>query len=204
LQVAQDVGKPAHGGGHHGREEDEGGKLARGDGAGQDVAAAHPEHGDDGAEDQRDDHGGQHRPGPGPGGGGLEGGMAGGGELRGLAVSWAKAWTVRTAFTVSSAWPLTSAIRSWALRDSRRTMRPKTTIGTTTRGTTRSTRPVSLGLVTTRSAVPPRVRRMLRSACVTVEPMTVCTTVVSVVSRESTSPVRVVSKKPGGMRMMWP
>ena len=51
--------------------------------------------------------------------------------------------------------------------------------------------------------MPPTVSRMLRSAWVTVEPITVCTTVVSVVRRDSTSPVRVVSKKPGGMRMMW-
>ena len=38
-------------------------------------------------------------------------------------------------------------MRSWARRDSRRTRRPITTIGTTTSGTTISTSPVSFGLV---------------------------------------------------------
>jgi hypothetical protein len=41
----------------------------------------------------------------------------------------------------------------------------------------------------------------LRSAWVTLEPITVWITLVSVVSRESTSPVRVTSKKPGERRI---
>ena len=86
LQVAEDVGEAADGGGHHGGEEDEGGELTRGDPPGEHVAAAHPEHGDDGAEDQRDDHGSQHGPGAGAGGGGVEGGVAGRGEVPALAL----------------------------------------------------------------------------------------------------------------------
>ena len=71
------------------------------------------------------------------------------------------------------------------------------TIGTTTSGTTTSTKPVSRGLVTTSRTRPPSTSRRLRSACVTLEPITVWITLVSVVRRERTSPVRVTSKKPG-------
>jgi hypothetical protein len=44
---------------------------------------------------------------------------------------------------------------------------------------------------------------MLRSAWVTLLPITAWITLVSVVSRDSTSPVRVTSKKPGESRMTW-
>ena len=57
--------------------------------------------------------------------------------------------------------------------------------------------PVSLGLVTTSKVPPPKNSRILRNATDTEEPMTTCSRVVSVVSRDSTSPVRVISKNPG-------
>ena len=72
-----------------------------------------------------------------------------------------------------------------------------TTIGTTTNGTTTRMKPVSLGLVTAKRASPPTTRRTLRRAWVTLAPITVWMTLVSVVRRDSTSPVRVTSKKPG-------
>ncbi len=49
-------------------------------------------------------------------------------------------------------------------------------------------------LVTASMARPPTRSRALRSACETVEPITVCNTVVSVVSRDRISPVRWTSK----------
>ena len=110
---------------------------------------------------------------------------------------------MRIALIVSSAAPETSAIRSWAARDRRRTRRPITTIGTTTSGTTTRTKPVSRGLVTTSSATPPTTSSRLRSAWVTLAPITVWMTLVSVVRRDSTSPVRVTSKKPGERWRTW-
>ena len=60
--------------------------------------------------------------------------------------------------------------------------------------------PVSLGLVTASMIMPPsRVSRLL-SAMERFTPAMDCTSVVSVVSRDSTSPVRVTSKKAGPMR----
>ena len=111
-------------------------------------------------------------------------------------VSWVKAWTVRMALMVSSAKAPTSATRSWLARERRRTLRPKIMIGATTTGTTRNTRPVSTGLVTNSMTMPPSRLRALRSAMDADEPITVCKSVVSVVRRDKTSPVLVVSKKP--------
>ena len=61
----------------------------------------------------------------------------------------------------------------------------------------RKTSPASRGLVTNKSTVPPRKSSTLRSATETDEPTTTWRSVVSVVSRDSTSPTRAVSKKDG-------
>ena len=71
------------------------------------------------------------------------------------------------------------------------------TIGTITSGTTISTSPVNLGLVTSNSTSPPIRRRTLRSAWDRLALITAWITAVSLVSRDSTSPVRVTSKNPG-------
>jgi hypothetical protein len=110
---------------------------------------------------------------------------------------------VRIALTVSSAVPETSATRSCASRESSRTRRPTTTIGTTTTGTMTRMKPVRRGLVTTSSTRPPTSSSRLRRAWVTLAPITVWITVVSVVIRETTSPVRVTSKKPGERCSTW-
>ena len=117
--------------------------------------------------------------------------------------SWANACTVRIAFRVSSAWPPSAPIRSCASRDSRRTRRPITTIGTTTSGTTIRIRPVSLGLVTSSRARPPISSRRLRKACDRLALITDWMTAVSLVRRASTSPIRVSSKKPGERPVTW-
>ena len=117
--------------------------------------------------------------------------------------SWVNACTVRTAFSVSSANAPTSARRSWLARDSRRTRRPKITIGKTTRGTIRIVSPASLGLVMTSITMPPKNKSAFLSAIEALDPTTVWMRVVSVVSRDSTSPVRVTSKKTGLRPMTW-
>ena len=66
-------------------------------------------------------------------------------------------------------------------------------IGTTTSGTPTSTSAVSFGLVKKSSASPPISVSTLRSATETDEPITESTSVVSVVSRDSTSPVMIRS-----------
>ncbi len=110
------------------------------------------------------------------------------------AVSCTKAWMVRTALRLSSTPAPTSATRSWLSRESLRTLRPISTIGATTKGTASTTKPVNFGLVIASMNRPPTSSRRLRSAKDTEEPITVCSSVVSVVMRVSTSPVRVVSK----------
>ena len=80
-------------------------------------------------------------------------------------------------------------MRSWFSRDSALSRRPRVRIGTTTSGTPISTSPVSLGLVMNSSTSPPASVSTLRKATDTEEPITDSTSVVSVVSRDSTSPV---------------
>ena len=84
-------------------------------------------------------------------------------------------------------------MRSWLSRLSARRRRPSVRIGATTSGTPMSTSAVSLGLVTKSSTSPPASTRRLRSATETDEPITDRTSVVSVVSRDSTSPVMIRS-----------
>ncbi len=73
----------------------------------------------------------------------------------------------------------------------------------TTSGTTRKTNPVRRGLVTISMVVPPRNSSILRSATETCDPTTDCNNVVSVVRRDMTSPMRVVSKNPGLRESTW-
>ena len=82
-------------------------------------------------------------------------------------------------------------------RLSARSRRPSTTIGTTTAGTISSTNPVSLPEVISSIAMPPNSISRLRNATETDEPITDRISVVSVVSRETISPLIIRSKKAG-------
>ena len=70
-------------------------------------------------------------------------------------------------------------------------------MGITTTGTISTTKPVSVGLVTMSMALAPRNSSRLRSAEDACWPITVCSRVVSVVMRESSSPTLLISKKAG-------
>ena len=94
-------------------------------------------------------------------------------------------------------------MRSCESRDSFRTRRPNRMIGATTKGTPTIDRAASFGLVTNIMARLPSDSRRLRSAKEAEEPITVCTSVVSAVSRDNTSPVRTVSKKLGESDSTW-
>ena len=89
--------------------------------------------------------------------------------------------------------PELSAIQSWLARLSRRTFRPSAMIGTITAGTISSTRPVSLGEVSSIITSPPKNSSRLRRNHDTDEPITDRIRVVSVVIRLRTSPVMVLS-----------
>ena len=92
---------------------------------------------------------------------------------------------------------LESATRSWLARLSLRTRRPMIRVGSTTSARMPSTGSITRGLVTTSMASAPRPITVLRRPRLSEEPTTVCTSVVSVVRRLSTSPVWVVSKNSG-------
>ena len=62
-----------------------------------------------------------------------------------LAASAVLAWTVCTALSASEALPELAAIQSWFSRDSARSLRPMTTMGTMMTGTISSTKPCQLG-----------------------------------------------------------
>jgi len=85
-------------------------------------------------------------------------------------------------------------MRSCAVRDRPRTRRPITMIATSTTGTLSRAIAVSFGLVTAIMTSAPSAMTMLRSANEAEEPITVCTSVVSALMRESSSPVRTRSK----------
>jgi len=93
-------------------------------------------------------------------------------------------------------------MRSWLNRDSLRTRRPSTMIGTTASGTTSSASAVRRGLVISSIARPPTNISELRIATETVEPTTWSIKVVSDDSRLITSPVRAVSNQAGLSRTM--
>ena len=73
--------------------------------------------------------------------------------------------------------------------------------GTMTSGISSRIMPASDGLVATSSASAPSSWMVERSVIDRFTPAIDCTSVVSVVSRDSTSPVRVTSKNVGSMRM---
>ena len=101
------------------------------------------------------------------------------------------------AFSTSAAMALASATRSWLARDRRRTRRPTYTLGNMISASMPITGSITRGLVMTSMASAPTPITMLRSPMLSDEPTTVCTSVVSVVRRLSTSPVCVVSKNSG-------
>lgn len=90
-----------------------------------------------------------------------------------------------------------SASRSWLSRESFRTRRPKTMIGTTTTNSSATMIPASVGLDQIISPSAPTKRRAFLSPTEMLEPMRVWISVVSLDSRDSTSPARSVSKKTG-------
>ena len=108
------------------------------------------------------------------------------------------------AFSTSEAMALESATRSWLARESRRTRRPKYTLGKITAASTATTCSMSTGLVHTSIKSAPAPMTRLRSPMEKDEPTTVCTKVVSLVRRESTSPDCVVSKNAGLCWSTWP
>ena len=111
--------------------------------------------------------------------------------------SRARVCTVCTALRVSPAMPLVSAMRSWVVRESRRTRRPNTNSGTNTRGISKTITPVRVGLVSVSMTNAPAAVTALRNVIDRFTPAIDWTRVVSVVNRESTSPERILSKKLG-------
>ena len=110
------------------------------------------------------------------------------------------ACTVWMAFKVSPARPLESAMPSCATRESLRTVRPTRISGAMTIGTSSTIQPISLGLVSANMTSAPTRLIDERRAMDRPAPAIDCTSVVSVVRRESTSPVRVTSKNDGSRR----
>ncbi len=98
---------------------------------------------------------------------------------------------------------LVSATRSWLARESLRTRLPKYSVGTTTKTRMPSTCVITSGLVMINMPSAPMPMTVLRKPMDRLEPTTVCTSVVSVVSRDSTSPVCVVSKNSGLCSTTW-
>ncbi len=88
-------------------------------------------------------------------------------------------------------------MRSWLARDSRRTRPPISIAGATTSTMMPTTVSISRGLVATSIAMPPMNSTALRRPIEMLEPTALWITVVSVVSRDSTSPVFSVSKNCG-------
>ena len=79
--------------------------------------------------------------------------------------SCVKACTVGTAFRVSVPRAAVSAMESWLARDSLRTQRPNSSIGTITTSTATTTSAASLVLVTNIKVRPPVSVTMWRAAC---------------------------------------
>ena len=104
-----------------------------------------------------------------------------------------KAWMVRVAPIVSPASVMASASVSCAMRERRRTLRPKPTIGKTMTGMAATTSSESFGEVTNIMPMAPMQRITLRSATEAVAPTVDLICVVSAVSRETISPERFAS-----------
>ncbi len=92
---------------------------------------------------------------------------------------------------------------SCAMRERRRTERPKPTSGSTITGMAASTKPDSRGLVTTIMVAEPTNSTRLRSAIDTEAPTAALSWVVSAVSREISSPVLAVSKNGADSCVIW-
>ncbi len=76
-------------------------------------------------------------------------------------------------------------------------------VGATTSSRMPSTCVITYGLVTISMTIAPMPITPLRRPIDRLEPTTCCTSVVSVVRRDSTSPVALVSKKAGLWRTTW-
>jgi hypothetical protein len=76
-------------------------------------------------------------------------------------------------------------------------------MGISVAGTPSSTKSASFQLVTKSMIAAPAIMRALRTNIDTPKPMTCWSRVVSLVSREITSPVRVRSKNAGSRPRMW-
>ena len=113
------------------------------------------------------------------------------------AASRVKLCTTGMALRISPAMPLVSAMRSWLARDSRLTRRPITIAGSTTSTMIPATVSISPGLVAISMVRPPTNSTALRRPMLMLEPTALWITVVSVVRRDSTSPVFSVSKNCG-------
>jgi hypothetical protein len=96
--------------------------------------------------------------------------------------------------SVSSMAPATSGTRSWLARDRRRTRRPNRMIGATTSGTTSATSPVSFGeVISSKSGAAQEHQRVAQEDRDGGDPTTTCRTVVSAVSRDTSSAGLLVS-----------
>jgi hypothetical protein len=101
------------------------------------------------------------------------------------------------AFRISPASAEVSAMRSCEARDSLRTRRPNQTMGRITASRVSKISDDNCTLVTNSITIPPMNRKRFLSASEMLVPTTVWISVVSVVRRDSTSPVRVISKNCG-------
>ena len=117
--------------------------------------------------------------------------------------SCVNACTVGMALRISPAMAEASAMRSCESRDSLRTRRPNITIGSTVRISRPMMMADSLGLVTNSITRPPMNSSIFRSAIEMLVPTTAWISVVSVVMRDRTSPVWVVSKNSGLCVTTW-
>ena len=103
------------------------------------------------------------------------------------------------ALSVSPASPLESATRSCAARERPRTRLPTVNSGSSTSGISTTMMPIRRALVAPISSSAPSMFNAERSVIEMPTPDMDCTSVVSVVRRERTSPVRVTSKNPRSM-----
>ena len=85
----------------------------------------------------------------------------------------------------------------------RRTRRPNTNTGINTSGISSKMMPASQALVTAIMIKPPSSVTALRNVIDKLTPAMDCTRLVSVVKRDSTSPLRVTSKNVGLSVMTW-
>ena len=104
---------------------------------------------------------------------------------------------MRISWIDSSTWAETSATRSWFSRERRRTRRPISRMGTSVAGMPSTISAASFALATKSSTTAPSDISALRRNIEIPNPITCCNWVVSLVSRETISPVRAESKYAG-------